>query len=141
MAGKKGRSGRPRGAKDKNPRSPARVAANRANARKPRIRIPEEVRRTLEEAKRETAALIAGPGSKRLNQWISDPNSTDEQFTWAMTYGGDRAGYPRRSELDVEASGTAPLLVEVRGGLGWPGVGNRDVGGGGDSSSTRDGDG
>lgn len=142
---------RTKGAKDKIPRSPARLAACRANSRLPRPKLSKKAVRTLSEAKEELAKGLAGPGvkgicamillgeqlhSKRIK--IEDPElrrEVREDFKFAVTFAADRAGMPRRNELDVDANGEGPLLIRVQGGLGWPGA-DGDVGGvGGDSSS------
>jgi hypothetical protein len=113
-----------------------RLIAGRNNAKHPRPKLSEAAVKTLSTAKEELARMLAGPGIKRLCEWI-EGKGTDEQFWLAVQFAADRAGLPRRSEMDVAAESGGVVLFRVDGGLGWPEAVGDVGGGGGDGARTN----
>lgn len=107
------RAGRKPGGKANKPASEHQCAVNRENASKPRIHLPEEVRRALTEAKGRLGEALAQHGVPHICRIIEDGPS-NELFQWATDFAADRGGMPRRREEQIEAHELPPMVIEFK---------------------------
>lgn len=106
--------GRPKGSKDRVPRDPA---ACRANAKKPRLRLTNELR---EVATEKLVPLLQGAGSDRIAAYLTDPKTGFDEFRWAVEFVANRLGLPAMTQQDVNVTGAGREVWVVGEGLGWP---------------------
>lgn len=111
---KRGKAGRPLGSKAAEPASEHQRAVNRENASKPRIHLPDEVRKALSDAKGRLGKALSDHGVGHVEKIIKDGPDKSDLFQWAMDFAADRGGMPRRREEQIDADALPPMEIVFR---------------------------
>jgi hypothetical protein len=111
-------------------KSERKARAARINARrpKPRLRAPDH-----EKLAKVRAELVSGlaDATPWLRQVLAGKAGDADLRMQVVRFAADRAGLPTLQQTEIKGDEQAPMVINVVGGLGWPGVGDGGGGGGG----------
>lgn len=97
----------------------ARAAAQKANAKHPKVQLPAEVRSLLAQKKAFAINVLTTKGFghivRMVEQGPGDEKEQRERFTWACDFIGDRCGLSKRHETAFETEGLPPIVVQWQG--------------------------
>jgi len=108
------KGGRKLGQKATKPASEHQRAVNRENASKPRIPLPDDVRKALSDAKGRLGKALSDHGVGHVEKIIKDGPDKSELFQWAMDFAADRGGLPKRREEQIDADALPPMEIVFR---------------------------
>lgn len=123
MKARRDKPGRKLGQKATRPASEHQRAVNRANASKPKITLPEDVRKALSDAKGRLGKALSDHGVGHVCKLIEDGPDKSDLFQWAMDFAADRGGMPRRREEQIDAADLPPMVIEFQN-FPHPGAGS-----------------
>lgn len=106
----------------------ARAARRNARRPKPRPTTPEREQLAYVKSRLREGLALAAP-------WLLDVlagkvGDTDLRMQ-VVRFAADRGGLPVLQQTEIKGDEQAPMVINVVGGLGWPGVGDGGGGGGG----------
>lgn len=105
------KAGRKPGQKATRPASEHQRAVNSANASKPKIMLPADVRAALSDAKGKLGKALSDHGVGHVCKIIADGPDKSELFQWAMDFAADRGGMPRRRETEIDTAADLPPMT------------------------------
>ncbi len=108
------KGGRKLGQKATKPASEHQRAVNRENASKPRIPLPDDVRKALSDAKGRLGKALSDHGVGHVEKIIKDGPDKSDLFQWAMDFAADRGGLPKRREEQIDADALPPMEIVFR---------------------------
>lgn len=109
----RGKGGRKLGSKATKPASEHQRAVNRENASKPRIAIPDEIRKALSDAKGRLGKALSDHGIGHVEK-IIEQGPESELFQWAMDFAADRGGLPKRREEQIDAHDLPEMVIAFK---------------------------